>query len=92
MFNSIRWRLTVLMITLVILPSIAVGAILTYEAFNANRSQAEDLQSQVALRLADKIETTISERPRELPDHRRPRAVGFEPARTKIGPVGDARL
>jgi putative methionine-R-sulfoxide reductase with GAF domain len=66
MFNSIRWRLTMLMIALAILPSIAVGAILTYEAFNASRSQAEDLQSQVALRLADKVETTISERPREL--------------------------
>ena len=66
MFNSIRWRLTVLMIALAILPSIAVGAILTYGAFNANRGQAEDLQGQVALRLSDQIETFITERPREM--------------------------
>jgi HAMP domain-containing protein len=66
MFNSIRWRLTLLLIALVILPSIAVGGVLTYEAFNANQSQAEDLEAQVALRLSVEIEQFITERPREL--------------------------
>ncbi len=66
MFNSIRWRLTLLMIALAILPSVAVGAIITVGAFNANRGHAEDLEDQVALRLSDRIETFITQRPREL--------------------------
>jgi putative methionine-R-sulfoxide reductase with GAF domain len=66
MLNSIRWRLTLLMIALAILPAIAVGAVLTLGAFNANQRQAEDLEDQVALRLSDKIQATITERPREL--------------------------
>jgi putative methionine-R-sulfoxide reductase with GAF domain len=66
MLNSIRWRLTLLMMALAILPMVAVGVILTLRAFNANQRQAEDLQNQVALRLTQEIETFITDRPREL--------------------------
>src|SRR5512139_2283082 len=66
MFNSIRWRLTLLMMALAILPMIAGGAILTQQAFNADRRHAEDLQDQIALRLTEEIQTFITDRPQEL--------------------------
>jgi signal transduction histidine kinase len=66
MLNSIRWRLTLLMIVLAILPMIATGLVITYLAFSANQRQAENLQDEVALRLAQEVETFIVNRPREL--------------------------
>lgn len=66
MFNSIRWRLTLLMIALAILPLIAVSIFLIRRGFDQDRQQAQDLQAEVALRLSNEIEQFIVNRPREM--------------------------
>ncbi len=66
MFNSIRWRLTFLMIVLAILPIVALGGFIIYQEFHENQTEAHELQSEIALRVARETQTYIEARPRDL--------------------------
>ncbi len=59
MLNTLRGRLTLIMIILAVLPVVVVGAIITFRAFNVQTDQAEDLQAEAALRVAREIDTFL---------------------------------
>ena len=60
MRKSLRTRLTVYFIALVLIPLILVGAIGTWQSYNTQIPQALDAQSQVAKRVAEQVENFIS--------------------------------
>ena len=66
MLNSLRGRLTLVMIGLAIVPLTVVGALLAYRNFNSQEQQAEELQDQTALRVAQQVENLITTRPEEV--------------------------
>lgn len=66
MLNSLRGRLTLVMIIQAIVPLVAVGALLTYRNFNTQQEQAEALQAQTALRVAQQVESFITTRSEEI--------------------------
>jgi putative methionine-R-sulfoxide reductase with GAF domain len=66
MLNSLRGRLTLVMIGLAIVPLMVVGALLAYRNFNSQEQQAEELQNQTALRVAQQVENLITTRPEEV--------------------------
>lgn len=66
MLNSLRGRLTLVMIGLAIVPLLVVGALLAYRNFNSQEQQAEELQTQTALRVAQQVENLITSRPEEV--------------------------
>jgi HAMP domain-containing protein len=66
MRKSLRTRLTTYFIALVLVPLVLVGAIVTWQTYTTQESQALDLQSQIALRVAEKVQGYIQERENEL--------------------------
>lgn len=66
MRKSLRTRLTVYFIALVMVPLLLVGAIGTWQAYTTQSRQALDTQSQIAKRVAEQVETFIQQRESEL--------------------------
>jgi GAF domain-containing protein/HAMP domain-containing protein len=66
MRKSLRIRLTVYFIALVLIPLILVGAIGTWQSYNTQVPQALDAQNQVAKRVAEQVENFIGERENEM--------------------------
>ncbi|MBZ0289198.1 MAG: HAMP domain-containing protein, partial [Anaerolineae bacterium] len=65
-FKSLRTRLTVLFVTLTIIPLLIVGALISQRGFEALQNQAVDLQSYRAQQVATKLGDFFSERQNEL--------------------------
>ncbi len=59
MWNSLRFRLTVIFIGLAIIPLLAVGAVLAERTFTSERDQAIDTQRQVADRVAAEVQSYL---------------------------------
>lgn len=66
MLNSLRGRLTLVIIGVAVVPLMVVGIILTLRARDTQRAAAADVQQEIAQRLAHEFETFITDRPREL--------------------------
>ena len=66
MRKSLRTRLIVYFIALVLIPLILVGAIGTWQSYNTQIPQALDAQSQVAKRVAEQVKYFIQGRENEL--------------------------
>ncbi|MBN2304580.1 MAG: GAF domain-containing protein [Anaerolineae bacterium] len=66
MFNSIQGRLTILIISLAVIPMLLIGGMLTYRSFQTQQQQAEDLRVETAGRLSNEIESFLAERARGL--------------------------
>jgi putative methionine-R-sulfoxide reductase with GAF domain len=66
MRKSLRTRLTVYFVALVLIPLILVGAIGTWQSYNTQVPQALDAQSQVAKRVAEQVKNFIQDRESEL--------------------------
>ncbi|MFN2284910.1 MAG: cache domain-containing protein [Anaerolineae bacterium] len=66
MRNSLRARLTVAFIGLAVIPLLLVGVVLVGYSFTAQRTQALELQSQIARRVASDVASFILERENEL--------------------------
>lgn len=59
MLNTLRGRLTLIMILLAVVPMVLVGAVITYRTFVVQTDQAEQLQAETALRVAREIDTFL---------------------------------
>ncbi|RPJ28944.1 MAG: HAMP domain-containing protein [Chloroflexi bacterium] len=66
MRKSLRTRLTIYFIALVLIPLVLVGAIGTWQSYNTQAPQALDAQSQVAKRVAEQTRNFIQGRENEL--------------------------
>ncbi|MCL4238319.1 MAG: GAF domain-containing protein [Anaerolineae bacterium] len=66
MFKSLRGRLTLIMITLAVVPTLIAGGVATVRSFNAQREQSQDLQAEVARRVAGEVDQFLTERIRSL--------------------------
>lgn len=59
MLNSLRGRLTLIMIGLAVIPLSVIGFIVALQSFNTEQDQAEALQAETALRVAREIDTFL---------------------------------
>jgi HAMP domain-containing protein len=66
MRRSLRTRLTIYFIALVLIPLVLVGAIGTWQSYNTQAPQALEAQSQVAKRVAEQTRNFIQGRENEL--------------------------
>jgi len=66
MQNSLRARLTVAFVGLAVISLLLVGVVLVGYSFTAQRTQALELQSQIARRVASEVAAFILERENEL--------------------------
>lgn len=64
--NSLRGRLTLIMIGLAVVPWLFVGAGLTYRSFGVQQQQAEDLEVAVAEHIAAETDAFVTSREAEL--------------------------
>ncbi|MCZ7540409.1 MAG: GAF domain-containing protein [Anaerolineae bacterium] len=66
MLKSLRGRLTLIMIVLAVVPTLIAGGVATARSFTAQREQSQDLQAEVARRVAGEVEQFLAERTRSL--------------------------
>jgi len=66
MLKSLRARLTLIMIVLAVLPTLLAGGAATWRGFSAQRQSAQDLQAEVARRVAGDVEQFLTENTRTL--------------------------
>ncbi|MBP8974658.1 MAG: GAF domain-containing protein [Anaerolineae bacterium] len=66
MLKSLRGRLTLIMIVLAVVPTLIAGGVATLRSFTAQREQSQDLQAEVARRVAGEVEQFLAERTRSL--------------------------
>ncbi|MEP0764249.1 MAG: hypothetical protein HRF48_16075, partial [Chloroflexota bacterium] len=66
MLKSLRGRLTLIMIVLAVVPTLIAGGAATLRSFTAQRQQSQDLQAEVARRVAGEVEQFLAERTRSL--------------------------
>ncbi len=66
MLKSLRGRLTLIMIVLAVVPTLLAGGAATLRSFTAQREQSQDLQAEVARRVAGEVEHFLAERTRSL--------------------------
>ncbi len=66
MFNSLRARLTAILLVLAVLPALLLGAYFTVTEFNSERQSVEEFQAQVAQRVATEINAFITKETLEL--------------------------
>jgi len=66
MLKSLRGRLTLVMIVLAVVPTLIAGGVATLRSFTAQREQSQDLQAEVARRVAGEVEQFLVERTRSL--------------------------
>jgi putative methionine-R-sulfoxide reductase with GAF domain/HAMP domain-containing protein len=66
MLKSLRGRLTLIMIVLAVVPTLIAGGAATLRSFSAQREQSQDLQAEVARRVAGEVEQFLAERIRSL--------------------------
>ncbi|MGQ9849378.1 MAG: GAF domain-containing protein [Aggregatilineaceae bacterium] len=66
MLKSLRARLTFILIVLAVLPTLVAGGAATWRGFSAQRQSAQDLQAEVARRVAGDVEQFLTENTRTL--------------------------
>lgn len=66
MLKSLRGRLTLIMIVLAVVPTLLAGGTATLRSFTAQREQSQDLQAEVARRVAGEVGQFLAERTRSL--------------------------
>ncbi len=66
MLKSLRGRLTLIMIVLAVVPTLIAGGAATLRSFGAQREQSQDLQAEVARRVAGEVGQFLAERARSL--------------------------
>lgn len=66
MLRSLRARLTLIMVVLAVLPTLMAGGAATWRGFSAQRQSAQDLQAEVARRVAGDVEQFLTENTRTL--------------------------
>lgn len=66
MFNSLRVRLTILFVTLTIVPLVIVGVLIARQGYDNLQQQSIDLQDQVARQTSISLGSFFSERANEL--------------------------
>ena len=66
MLKSLRARLTFILIMLAVLPTLVAGGAATWRSFSAQRQSAQDLQAEVARRVAGDVEQFLTENTRTL--------------------------
>jgi putative methionine-R-sulfoxide reductase with GAF domain len=82
MLKSLRARLTLIMIILAVLPTLLAGGAATWRGFSAQRQSAQDLQAEVARRVAGDVEQFLTENTRTLEQslqNAMRTAVGWDP-------------